>query len=200
MFDSALPVKPKLSLSSRKRRLEHTEQLVVDTPDSSPKSLSSYEIDELAQLFDEFIDESGPYKKNRLIPETSESIVAIPNASPPRILPPSTASATPNSTRPATKSNPDTSIPLTKATIEIDGSPHAHQPSPPPIPRAPPPKVPRKLGSLENVFTEDQVRSWSAARIHAWNIRHTNPEAYYYRFVDPTEGQFNGGFKRSDHD
>ncbi|KAK3806379.1 MAG: hypothetical protein J3Q66DRAFT_290226 [Benniella sp.] len=45
---------------------------------------------------------------------------------------------------------------------------------------------------MEDVFTEEQVRSWSEVRIKTWDHRRTNPEAFYYRFVDPTEGQQNG--------
>ncbi|KAJ1658087.1 hypothetical protein IWQ61_002618 [Dispira simplex] len=56
-----------------------------------------------------------------------------------------------------------------------------------------------KHHGLENVFTRDKVKTWSTARIQAWNQRHSNPDAFYYRFVDPTEGQSNGGFSKSDH-
>ncbi|KAJ1964657.1 hypothetical protein IWQ62_002875 [Dispira parvispora] len=56
-----------------------------------------------------------------------------------------------------------------------------------------------KHHGLENVFTRDKVKTWSTARIQAWNQRHGNPDAFYYRFVDPTEGQSNGGFSKLDH-
>ncbi|KAI9287742.1 hypothetical protein BC943DRAFT_274447 [Umbelopsis sp. AD052] len=52
----------------------------------------------------------------------------------------------------------------------------------------------------ENTFSHDCVKTWSPARIHAWEIRRLNPEAFYYRFVDPAQGQSNGSFTKSDHD
>ncbi|KAJ1984420.1 hypothetical protein H4R34_000683, partial [Dimargaris verticillata] len=60
-------------------------------------------------------------------------------------------------------------------------------------------KPTRRMGGLENVFTREQVQTWSSARVHAWNQRYINPDAFYYRFVDPTEGQANGGFHAKDH-
>ncbi|KAF9351507.1 hypothetical protein BGX34_000521 [Mortierella sp. NVP85] len=57
------------------------------------------------------------------------------------------------------------------------------------------PKVPkpsRSYNGMEDIFTEEQVRNWSEVRIKTWDHRRTNPEAFYYRFVDPTEGQQNG--------
>ncbi|KAJ1974711.1 hypothetical protein H4R35_003486 [Dimargaris xerosporica] len=60
-------------------------------------------------------------------------------------------------------------------------------------------KPTRRVSGLENVFAREQVQAWSSARIQAWNQRHTNPDAFYYRFVDPTEGQANGGFHAKDH-
>ncbi|KAI8360145.1 hypothetical protein B0O80DRAFT_381131 [Mortierella sp. GBAus27b] len=45
---------------------------------------------------------------------------------------------------------------------------------------------------MEDVFTEEQVRSWSEVRIRTWEQKRSHTEAFYYRFVDPTEGQQNG--------
>ncbi|KAG0307575.1 hypothetical protein BGZ98_010376 [Dissophora globulifera] len=53
-------------------------------------------------------------------------------------------------------------------------------------------KPTRSLNGVEDVFSHDQVRSWSEVRIKTWDHRRTNTEGFYYRFVDPTEGQQNG--------
>ncbi|KAK3842509.1 MAG: hypothetical protein J3R72DRAFT_368137 [Linnemannia gamsii] len=45
---------------------------------------------------------------------------------------------------------------------------------------------------MEDVFSHAQVRTWSEVRIKTWEHRRTNVEGFYYRFVDPTEGQQNG--------
>jgi hypothetical protein len=37
--------------------------------------------------------------------------------------------------------------------------------------------------SVEDNFTEEQVKEWSKAKITAWKLRHTNPNTYYYRFT-----------------
>ncbi|KAF9983272.1 hypothetical protein BGZ75_005282 [Mortierella antarctica] len=57
---------------------------------------------------------------------------------------------------------------------------------------AKPPKPTRSHNGMEDVFTHAQVRTWSEVRIKTWEHRRTNPEGFYYRFVDPTEGQQNG--------
>ncbi|KAG2171780.1 hypothetical protein INT43_008160 [Umbelopsis isabellina] len=62
------------------------------------------------------------------------------------------------------------------------------------------PAVVRKKVPGENTFSHDCVKTWSPARIHAWEIRRLNPEAFYYRFVDPAQGQSNGSFTKADHD
>jgi hypothetical protein len=52
-----------------------------------------------------------------------------------------------------------------------------------------------KLRLDDAVAQVQQVGSqegWSAARIRAWNLRVSNPNAYYYRFNDPGEEQRNG--------
>ncbi|KAJ2963951.1 hypothetical protein NQZ79_g1115 [Umbelopsis isabellina] len=60
--------------------------------------------------------------------------------------------------------------------------------------------VVRKKVPGENTFSHDCVKTWSPARIHAWEIRRLNPEAFYYRFVDPAQGQNNGSFTKVDHE
>ncbi|KAI1316356.1 hypothetical protein EDD11_010070 [Mortierella claussenii] len=50
----------------------------------------------------------------------------------------------------------------------------------------------RSHNGMEDVFSHEQVRSWSEVRIKTWEHRRTNTEGFYYRFVDPTEGQQNG--------
>ncbi|KAF9948346.1 hypothetical protein BGZ72_009728 [Mortierella alpina] len=57
---------------------------------------------------------------------------------------------------------------------------------------AKPPKPARSHNGMEDVFTHAQVRTWSEVRIKTWEHRRTNTEGFYYRFVDPTEGQQNG--------
>ncbi|KAF9570565.1 hypothetical protein EC968_001684 [Mortierella alpina] len=57
---------------------------------------------------------------------------------------------------------------------------------------AKPPKPTRSHNGMEDVFTHAQVRTWSEVRIKTWENRRTNTEGFYYRFVDPTEGQQNG--------
>ncbi|KAL1920150.1 uncharacterized protein VTP21DRAFT_1296 [Calcarisporiella thermophila] len=59
-------------------------------------------------------------------------------------------------------------------------------------------KPPVKGG--EDMFTRDQVKDWSPARIKAWEARYSNAEMFYYRFVDPGEYQINGSFTKKDHD
>lgn len=36
---------------------------------------------------------------------------------------------------------------------------------------------------MEDVFTHEQVRTWSEVRIKTWEHRRTNTEGFYYRFV-----------------
>ncbi|KAG0220446.1 hypothetical protein BGX31_011043, partial [Mortierella sp. GBA43] len=55
-----------------------------------------------------------------------------------------------------------------------------------------PTKPTRAFNGMEDVFTEEQVRSWSEVRIRTWEQKRSHTEAFYYRFVDPTEGQQNG--------
>ncbi|KAF9125900.1 hypothetical protein BGX30_000246 [Mortierella sp. GBA39] len=54
------------------------------------------------------------------------------------------------------------------------------------------PKPTRTVNGMEDVFSHTQVRTWSEVRIKTWEHRRTNVEGFYYRFVDPTEGQQNG--------
>ncbi|KAG0263035.1 hypothetical protein BGZ95_003891 [Linnemannia exigua] len=54
------------------------------------------------------------------------------------------------------------------------------------------PKPTRTVNGMEDVFSHAQVRTWSEVRIKTWENRRTNVEGFYYRFVDPTEGQQNG--------
>ncbi|KAF9328207.1 hypothetical protein BGZ91_001105 [Linnemannia elongata] len=54
------------------------------------------------------------------------------------------------------------------------------------------PKPTRTVNGMEDVFSHAQVRTWSEVRIKTWEHRRTNVEGFYYRFVDPTEGQQNG--------
>ncbi|GAB5589291.1 hypothetical protein Unana1_04191 [Umbelopsis nana] len=49
----------------------------------------------------------------------------------------------------------------------------------------------------ENTFSHECVKTWSPARIHAWEIRRLNPEAFYYH---PAQGQNNGSFTKTDHE
>ncbi|KAF9902749.1 hypothetical protein EC991_004561 [Linnemannia zychae] len=53
-------------------------------------------------------------------------------------------------------------------------------------------KPTRTVNGMEDVFSHAQVRTWSEVRIKTWEHRKTNVEGFYYRFVDPTEGQQNG--------
>ncbi|KAF8927360.1 hypothetical protein BGZ47_002195 [Haplosporangium gracile] len=53
-------------------------------------------------------------------------------------------------------------------------------------------KPTRTINGMEDVFSHVQVRTWSEVRIKTWEHRRTNVEGFYYRFVDPTEGQQNG--------
>ncbi|KAF9996942.1 hypothetical protein BGZ80_011649 [Entomortierella chlamydospora] len=53
-------------------------------------------------------------------------------------------------------------------------------------------KPTRTHNGMEDVFSHEQVRNWSEVRIKTWENRRTNTEGFYYRFVDPTEGQQNG--------
>ncbi|KAG0283687.1 hypothetical protein BGZ96_011919 [Linnemannia gamsii] len=53
-------------------------------------------------------------------------------------------------------------------------------------------KPTRTVNGMEDVFSHSQVRTWSEVRIKTWDHRRTNVEGFYYRFVDPTEGQQNG--------
>ncbi|KAG0198935.1 hypothetical protein BGX28_007696 [Mortierella sp. GBA30] len=61
---------------------------------------------------------------------------------------------------------------------------------------AKPPKPTRSHNGMEDVFTHAQVRTWSEVRIKTWEHRRTNTEGFYYRFVDPTEGQQNGPWSK----
>ncbi|KAF9431965.1 hypothetical protein BGZ76_011466, partial [Entomortierella beljakovae] len=54
------------------------------------------------------------------------------------------------------------------------------------------PKPTRTHNGMEDVFSHEQVRNWSEVRIKTWENKRTNTEGFYYRFVDPTEGQQNG--------
>ncbi|KAF9430510.1 hypothetical protein BGZ94_006456 [Podila epigama] len=62
-----------------------------------------------------------------------------------------------------------------------------------------PSKASRTGNGMEDVFTHEQVRSWSEVRIKTWEHRRTNTEGFYYRFVDPTEGQQNGAWSKKSH-
>ncbi|KAF9917516.1 hypothetical protein FBU30_000713 [Linnemannia zychae] len=53
-------------------------------------------------------------------------------------------------------------------------------------------KPTRTVNGMEDVFSHAQVKNWSEVRIKTWEHRRTNTEGFYYRFVDPTEGQQNG--------
>lgn len=46
--------------------------------------------------------------------------------------------------------------------------------------------------AVAQVTTEHSMEGWSQARIRAWQLRHINPNAYYYRFNAPGEVQRNG--------
>ncbi|KAF9581939.1 hypothetical protein BGW38_000867 [Lunasporangiospora selenospora] len=54
----------------------------------------------------------------------------------------------------------------------------------------------RSVNGMEDVFTHEQVKNWSEVRLKTWDHRRTNVEAFYYRFVDPTEGQQNGPWSK----
>ena len=47
---------------------------------------------------------------------------------------------------------------------------------------------------------EDLMLGWSEARIKAWNGRHKNENAYYYRFNAPGEAQANAKWSEAEHD
>jgi hypothetical protein len=44
-------------------------------------------------------------------------------------------------------------------------------------------KPTRTVNGMEDVFSHDQVRTWSEVRIKTWEHRRTNVEGFYYRFV-----------------
>jgi hypothetical protein len=65
-------------------------------------------------------------------------------------------------------------------------------------------------------FAREQIQKWSSARLNAWALRHSNPNAYYYRFTgmcsdgskpqcsqilatDPNVPQGMGDFSREEH-
>ena len=52
-----------------------------------------------------------------------------------------------------------------------------------------------RRAKLKNNFSKEQVAAWSKARCNTWAIRHSNPNAYYYRFCDVgvanAQGEFN---------
>eukprot|EP00698_Gefionella_okellyi_P001637 TRINITY_DN11542_c0_g1_i1.p1 TRINITY_DN11542_c0_g1~~TRINITY_DN11542_c0_g1_i1.p1 ORF type:complete len:2102 (-),score=595.45 TRINITY_DN11542_c0_g1_i1:50-6355(-) len=50
-----------------------------------------------------------------------------------------------------------------------------------------------------NPFTREQVTKWSKARRQSWAIRHSNPNAYYYRFTDPNCVQRMGDWTAHEH-
>ncbi|KAL6050687.1 hypothetical protein QOT17_019662 [Balamuthia mandrillaris] len=52
-----------------------------------------------------------------------------------------------------------------------------------------------KLDKFVEPFDEQSVKDWSSARIAAWRQRHSNPNAYYYRFTDIGVKQASGGIK-----
>lgn len=45
---------------------------------------------------------------------------------------------------------------------------------------------------LDDAIAQGSMEGWSTARVRAWNLRHENPNAYYYRFNHPGEVQRNG--------
>lgn len=45
---------------------------------------------------------------------------------------------------------------------------------------------------LDDAIAQGSMEGWSTARMRAWNLRHENPNAYYYRFNHPGEVQRNG--------
>ncbi|KAL6062675.1 Myb-like DNA-binding domain containing protein [Balamuthia mandrillaris] len=52
-----------------------------------------------------------------------------------------------------------------------------------------------ELDKFVEPFDEQSVKEWSSARIAAWRQRHSNPNAYYYRFTDIGVKQASGGIK-----
>ncbi|KAL6050740.1 Myb-like domain-containing protein [Balamuthia mandrillaris] len=52
-----------------------------------------------------------------------------------------------------------------------------------------------ELDKFVEPFDEQSVKEWSSARIAAWRQRHSNPNAYYYRFTDIGVKQAAGGIK-----
>ncbi|KAJ1925463.1 hypothetical protein IWQ60_004544 [Tieghemiomyces parasiticus] len=179
MTDMADWVQSPVSLSSRKRKSDSPSSAMSPTP-----SLPA-DIDDLAQLLDDILDGDCPPKRPRSILEASGAPGSTVTASLDTII---------LDDSPVTSTHPLALATATAAAMKkrsVASSPHRKTTVLPPVRRS--------GGQFENVFTRDQVKAWSAARIHAWNIRHTNPEAYYYRFVDPTEGQSNGGFNAADH-
>eukprot|EP01087_Luapelamoeba_hula_P017974 TRINITY_DN5727_c0_g1_i3.p1 TRINITY_DN5727_c0_g1~~TRINITY_DN5727_c0_g1_i3.p1 ORF type:complete len:318 (-),score=86.81 TRINITY_DN5727_c0_g1_i3:113-1066(-) len=50
------------------------------------------------------------------------------------------------------------------------------------------------------VFDEEMVKKWSHARILAWHQRHSNPNAFYYRFTDPGVPQRSNDLNSEEND
>ncbi|KAF9986505.1 hypothetical protein BGZ65_007392, partial [Modicella reniformis] len=76
------------------------------------------------------------------------------------------------------------------AAVVVTQHSHLSAPTKPKLPKRT--KITRSSNNMEDVFSEEQVRNWSEVRIKTWEHRKTNTEAFYYRFVDPAEGQQNG--------
>jgi hypothetical protein len=53
---------------------------------------------------------------------------------------------------------------------------------------------------LDDAIAQGSMEGWSSARIRAWNVRHENPNAYYYRFNHPGEVQRNGKWTQAERE
>jgi len=51
-----------------------------------------------------------------------------------------------------------------------------------------------------NPFVYEQVTKWSKARLQAWQNRHSNPNAFYYRFTDPNKKQHMSTWTAEEHE
>jgi len=52
---------------------------------------------------------------------------------------------------------------------------------------------------LKGMFSKEEVKAWSQAKVFAWKNRKKNPNAFYYRFVDPGIDQCNGSWTSHEH-
>lgn len=52
---------------------------------------------------------------------------------------------------------------------------------------------------LDDAVSQGSMAGWSSARVRAWKLRDTNPNAYYYRFNEVGEQQKHGKWRYFDY-